>query len=307
MWKWIKRVTSGLAGLAILILLSMYLTTEPLAQHPFTDTDDFLVIAHRGGWGHWPGSTMYAFQQAHALGVDALEMDIYATKDGELVVMHDRSVDRTTNGTGMVSDFTLEEIQALDAGYTWSNDDGQTYPFRGQGIIVPTFRSVVEAFPDMRFIVEPKQSEPSIVPEFVDIIREYDAVDRTIIASFNGDTIDEVRSALPAVATFKPSDGIVFTILNMARLSGAFHPVSQAFEIPPRLGSLDIVDKRYMENIHEHNVAVHVWTINEVSEMERLIDVSVDGIITAYPERLLNLLGRLPKDRETSNNKKQIN
>ncbi|MEE2708916.1 MAG: glycerophosphodiester phosphodiesterase [Gemmatimonadota bacterium] len=280
-------------GLLVLTILVMYLTTAPMPPHPFTNTVDLLVIAHRGGRGQWPESTMYAFQKAHDLGVDVLEMDIQATSDGFLVVMHDQTVDRTTDGQGRVSDLTLAEIQQLDAGYNWTDDAGKTYPYRGQGITVPTFRSVVEAFQDTRMVVELKQTKQSIADRFLKILQEFDTVDHTLVASFTGDTINEVREVYPGIASFKPGDAMIFTALNLVRLSGAFQSTSQAFEIPAHMGGMNIVDERYIRNAHKHNVKVHVWTINDVKEMQHLIDVGVDGIMTDYPIRLMRLLGRV--------------
>ncbi len=291
-WNWLKWISAGVAGLLVITILIMYSTTTPMPPHPFTNTDDFLVIAHRGGRGQWPESTMYAFQKAHDLGVDVLEMDIQATSDGFLVVIHDQTVDRTTDGQGRVADLTLAEIQQLDAGYNWTDDAGKTYPYRGKGITVPTFRTVVEAFSDTRMVVELKRTDRSIVDRFLKIVQEFDTADHTLVASFTGDTIDEVREAYPGIASFKPVDAMVFTILNKVGLGGAFQSTSQAFEIPRRLGSMNIVDERYIRNAHEHNVKVHVWTINDVEDMQDLIDIGVDGIMTDYPARLMRLLGR---------------
>ena len=97
-----------------------------------------LVIAHQGGDGLWPGNTLFAYQNAAKLGVDVLEMDIHITKDGKLVLMHDETVDRTTDGTGEIESMTLAELKQLDAGYSWTPDEGKTFPFRGQGITMTT-------------------------------------------------------------------------------------------------------------------------------------------------------------------------
>ncbi|MBT5876051.1 MAG: glycerophosphodiester phosphodiesterase [Candidatus Latescibacteria bacterium] len=292
-WKWCKRSILGLAGAGILIIAVLAATSEPVTTHPFTDTDEFLVIAHRGGRGQWPENTMQAFRKASESGVDVLEMDIQATRDGTLIVMHDSEVNRTTNGSGRVTDLTFGELQKLDAGYWWTDDDGASYPFRGVGVTVPSFQSVLETFPDIRLIVELKQTEPSIVDRFVSAVKESGTPDQILVASFQGSTIQEVQSAYPLIGSATtPLDAFLFFLLNTLRLSGAYHASAQAFEIPPRMGQIDIVNARFIRNAHEHNMAVHVWTINEITEMQRLIDMGVDGIMTDFPDRLLTLIGR---------------
>ena len=101
-----------------------------------------LVIAHRGGKGLWPENSLFAFERASALGVDMLEMDLHLSSDGELVVIHNPTLDRTTNGDGPVAARSLAQLQALDAGYRWSADGGQSHPYRGQGVRIPTFTEV---------------------------------------------------------------------------------------------------------------------------------------------------------------------
>ena len=111
-------------------------------------------MAHRGGRQLWPENTLTAFRGAAAMGVDVLEMDVHSSSDGVLVVLHDDTIDRTTDGMGLVHDYPLTALQALDAGYQWTADEGATYPFRGQGIAIPTLAEVLEAFPDAFLNVE---------------------------------------------------------------------------------------------------------------------------------------------------------
>ena len=124
---------------AILALLA-----QPSSGPPFFAQFDQrpLVMAHQGGKGLRPENTLSAFEHAVALGVDVLEMDIHTTADGAPVVMHDETVDDTTDGTGPLLSFTSAELKELDAGYDWTPDDGQTFPYRGQGITVPTLEEV---------------------------------------------------------------------------------------------------------------------------------------------------------------------
>ena len=121
-----------------------------LPEHPFWDTPGPRVIAHRGGRGLWPENTLHAFRNAHARGADVLEMDLRRTADGEIVVLHDATVERTTDGSGPVEGLTVGALQRLDAGHRWTADAGRTFPFRGRGITVPTLREVFVALPGAR-------------------------------------------------------------------------------------------------------------------------------------------------------------
>ena len=152
--KLLKR--AGVALLALLVLAaSVYivlaLTARPVPPHPwFTARPGQhtpLVFAHQGGEGLWPSNTLFAFQKAVELGADVLDTDMHMTSDGALVLMHDQTVKRTTDSTGAIRDLTLEQIKKLDAAYRFTTDDGQTFPYRGQGISVPTLEELFEAFP----------------------------------------------------------------------------------------------------------------------------------------------------------------
>ncbi|MEZ4831342.1 MAG: glycerophosphodiester phosphodiesterase family protein [Caldilineaceae bacterium] len=135
------------------------------------------------------------------MGVDMLEMDVHASADGVLVVRHDDTVDSTTNGQGEVRTKTLAELKALDAGYRWTDDDGATFPFRGQGITIPTLEEVFAALPDMPMTIEIKQADPSITQPLCDLIRRYNKTDQVIVGSFHNHALDDFRRICPEVAT----------------------------------------------------------------------------------------------------------
>jgi glycerophosphoryl diester phosphodiesterase len=252
-----------------------------------------LVMAHRGGNGLWPENTLYAFKQAVILGVDVLEMDLHSSADGVLVVMHDRTVDRTTNGTGPVTAHTLEELKALDAGYDWSPDDGATFPYRGQGITVPTMAEVFAAFPTMPMNIEIKQTDPPLAAGFCRMIRTADMVDRVLVASFHEEALAEFRRECPEVATSAGQNEVVtMYVLSRAFLEASYSPAAEAVQVPEYRSGLRVLTPRFVNAAHRRNLQVHVWTINEVESMERMLVLGVDGIITDYPDRLMELLGR---------------
>jgi len=250
-----------------------------------------LVFAHRGGGGLFPENTLEAFRYSAQMGVDVLELDIHSTADGALVVMHDSRVDRTTNGSGKINDFTLADLKKLDAGYLFSPDGGKTFPFRGKGITIPTLQEIFDALPDKHFNVEPKQAEPSVVKPLCEMIRGRKMTDKVIVGSFRQEAIDEFRAECAEVATSAtPSEVSEFLALYKVGLGETYTPPMQVLQIPERLGALQIVSKDFVATARKLNLQVHVWTINETDDMKRLLDDGVDGIMTDYPDRLLDLL-----------------
>jgi glycerophosphoryl diester phosphodiesterase len=254
----------------------------------------FLVFAHRGGGGIYPENTLEAFRYSAEMKVDVLELDIHATSDGKLVVLHDSSVDRTTDGSGKVKEMTLAELKKLDAGYRFSTDGGQTFPFRGKNITIPTLEEIFDNFPRTTFNIEPKQAEPSIIKPFCSLLREKKKTDKVMVGSFNQTVIDEFRRECPEVATSaSPSEVSEFLVYQKSGLSGSYSPPMQALQVPEQLGGVQIVTQDFVESAHNLNLQVHVWTINETADMQRLIDLNVDGIMTDYPDKLLELKNRV--------------
>jgi glycerophosphoryl diester phosphodiesterase len=251
-----------------------------------------LVFAHRGGGGLYPENTLEAFKYSAAMGVDVLELDVHSTADGTLVVMHDSLVDRTTNGSGQVNQMTLAELKKLDAGYHFTPDDGKTFPFRGKGITVPTLQEIFDALPDKTFNVEPKQAAPSVTKPLCEILRARKMTDKVIVGSFRQTAIDEFRAQCTEVATAAtPAEVRDFLAMYKVGLGASYSPPMQVLQIPERLGSLQIVSKDFIETARKLNLKVHVWTINDAEDMQRLIEMRVDGIMTDYPDRLLDILG----------------
>ncbi len=274
------------------VLVAAALLTPPAPELAFFESDRPMVIAHQGGEGLRPSNTMIAFENAVALGVDVLEMDVHSTSDGALVLIHDDTVDRTTDGTGRVTDFTLAELQQLDAGEYWTPDDGATYPYRGQGVRIPTLEEIVTAFPQMKYNIEIKQVEPSIASSLCEALRIHDLTERALVASFHPTAMNQFRAACPEVATSMVEDEIrPFFILNTLFLGGLYRPPGSAFQVPEYSGSLHVLTPRFVRGAHGNNVAVHPWTIDDPADMARFLDMGVDGIITDRPDILIEVLG----------------
>ena len=250
-----------------------------------------LVMAHRGGAGLWPENTMYGFERAVDLGVDVLETEVHSTADNFLVLMHDSTVDRTTNGSGPISTFTLEELKTLDAGYNWSPDGGQTFPFRGSGITVPTLEELFTVLPNVRMNIDIKQEKPSLVESLCKTIRTFDMVDKVMVASFSSRVLKAFRRRCPEVTTSAGTGEVaMFFVMNLVFLGALYRPACQAFQVPEYSSGLRVLTKRFVKTAHGRNLAVHAWTINETTDMQRLLALGVDGVITDYPDRLITLL-----------------
>ncbi len=249
-------------------------------------TDEFLNIAHRGGGRLAPEETLVAYQNAVDVGADVLEMDARATMDGVIILCHDNTVDRTSDGGGVISNKTFDELRQLDAGYQFTRDGGATYPFRGQGITFPTLLEVLEAHPTMLFAIEIKEAETAA--DVVAVIEQAGVEDRVIVASFSDAAVLQVRAINPDVLTAQT----VSESLDFARLTDDdevdYRAPAWVIQAPPDLGEL-IVDEAFTQRAARLDVKVHVWTINDPGEMQDFLDIAIDGIMTDDPETLESL------------------
>jgi glycerophosphoryl diester phosphodiesterase len=290
----LKLVAGGLAAVLI-VLIVLLLTAHRAAPGSFytPDLPKVLVVAHKGGDGLWPGNTMYAFQHAVDLGVDVLETDLHQTKDGVLVFGHDDRVEMVSDGTGNIWDFAYADLKKLDAGYRWTQDNGQSFPYRGQGITYTSVEAVFQAFPHMRFYMDMKQTEPPIYAAFCQLIRQYHMENRVVAASFSHANITAFRKLCPEVTTSADqTETLTFVFLNFAYLGRLFSPEFQVFHVPVEASGITVMTPRFVSAARERNVRVEVWTINEAAEMERLIAMGVEGIISDRPDTLLKVVGR---------------
>jgi glycerophosphoryl diester phosphodiesterase len=292
-----RRVFKGILALIFLAFVgSVIVNPKAPPTDYYTGSPTPLVIAHQGGDGVWPGDTMLAFENAVQIGSDVLEMDAHITKDGRIVLMHDEEVDRTTDGTGLIEEMTLEELKQLDAAYDWSNDDGATFPYRGQGLQVPTLDEVFEKFPHMRYVIEIKLTENPIYQPLCDLIRNFNMQGRVIVGSFHDEALQNFRTACPEVATSAARDEVTrYVLLGKVFLWGFVAPDYQTIQPPwdpeESLG-ITIVTERFIRESHLKNIRVEPWTVNDPDLMKQYIAWGVDGIITDRPDLLIEILGR---------------
>ncbi len=288
----LKRILLGLIAILLLVWAGLHLAAKPAPEFPFYEGLNRrpLVIAHAGD-ELYPGDTLYALEQYAAMGVDILEMDIHQTQDGAIVLIHDDTVDDTTNGTGLVKEKTLAEIKTMDAAYHWSPDDGATFPLRGTGITIPTINEVFERFPNYKMIIEIKQREPSMGAAFCRVIRDYQMEDKVIVASFSDQAIQDFRSACPNVATSASESEVRnFVIRNFLGQAGTISPVYTALHVPESSSGIPIVNRWLLWSAKRKNIETHIWTINDPQEMQRFIDMGVDGIMTDRTDLLIELI-----------------
>lgn len=247
-----------------------------------------LLFAHRGGSLLAPENTLEAFRASvDVWGADILEMDVHLTRDGELVVIHDPSVDRTTEGRGRVSDLTWGEVRELDAGFHFL--DLQGHPsFRGRGVKIPRFSDLLDALPGIRMNVDAK--DRAAAPELVKLLKRRGEEHRVLLAASEGEW---VRSGFlgyrgPTSATRRQIQ--LFYLLHRLPGGGPYTPRTDALQIPFIWEGRQVTTPRLIREAHRRNIPVHVWTIDDRETMEILLDWGVDGIQTDRPDILARVL-----------------
>ncbi len=280
-----------------------------------------LNIAHQGGEDEAPSNTMYALDRAMRLGSDMLELDVNTSSDGELMVMHDGTVDRTTNGTGSVEDMTAAEIQALDAGHYLVPGEGAVqgrpdadYPFRGvrlgtkdppsgfkpRDFRIPTLGEVLATYPDVPTNIEIKGGSTEDVAAYVRnaealaaFLNDLGREEGIVVASFNDAALARFHELAPQI-DMAPATGAVaaYKFGEVAPPEG-----TKVFQVPVSFSGIPITDQAFVDRVHTDGFAIHVWTINDEPTMNQLLGWGVDGIMTAEPARLEKVLCRAETPR----------
>jgi glycerophosphoryl diester phosphodiesterase len=240
------------------------------------------LFGHRGAAGVAPENTLPSFRRAQADAVDVFELDVHATRDGEVVVLHDPTLERTTDGDGPVSALTFAEIERLDAGYRFTPDGGASFPFRGKGVRVPRLASLIAEFPDVPLNVEIKSRGDAIVAAVVAMVRAARAP--IVLAAEHDDIMQAIRAAAPDIPTSCATGEVAAFVgaLQDGR-TPALPAGAVALQIPPTFGDVVLVDAASVAAAHALGAEVHVWTINDPAEARRLLALGCDGIITDVP------------------------
>ena len=265
-------------------------------MHEHLNTDFFSpalprVFGHRGAAGAHPENTLESFRAAVASGVPYLEFDIHMTRDGEVVVAHDAHLKRACGLERTIPEMTYAELATADAGRMFTLD-GATFPFRDKGIRVPRLAEVLAAFPKMRMIVEVKQIAPSVVAPMLELVGRAGMRRSVLVASEHQEPLDEIRKLAPEIPTnFSYLESGLF-IQAMGTREASYRPPADAVQISHFYEKWELVTRQSVEFAHSLGIEMHVWTVNEESEMSELLDMGVDGLITDYPERALEVVSR---------------
>ena len=215
---------------------------------------------------------------------------MHASADGVVVVIHDETLERTTDGSGPVRSLPLAALERLDAGHRFRAADG-TYPCRGRGLRIPTLAALLEAFPDVPLNIEIKQEEPPIERAVLATLDRFGARERTLLAAEEGTIMARIRAAAPDVLTgFSAPDVADFLLrLHAGELAG-YRPPGIALQVPPAFRDTPIITAESVAAAHRLGLEVHAWTINDEAEMNALLDLGVDGIMTDFPARAVEVL-----------------
>ncbi len=273
---------------SLVALLVIYLAMAMIAPARIENKNVFeknsFRIAHRCGAKNFPENTLFACKKIVENNLsDFLEMDVHLTKDNVLVVIHDDDVENTTNSKGAVKDFTYSEIQKLDAGYKFTEDGGKTFPYRNMGIKIDKLDNFFEALPNSKYYIEVKVNSIEGAKALAGIVKKFHMEDKVVVGSFEQNVKDELARLLPDSALFGSKDEIMkWVILQKLNLTGLASFPSHTLAIPPKRSILNI-GKSFMKSARNQNIKVHVWTINEEAEMQRLLEIGVDGIMTDDP------------------------
>jgi len=224
------------------------------------------LFGHRGASGVLPENTIPAFELALEGGATHLETDVHMTRDGEVVVLHDTTVDRTTKGTGEVRGMTFAEAKALG---------------------IPALREVLERFPHVPLNIEVKQAEPPMLDAFLDVLDRFGARPDVLVAAEDDAIMWSLRARDAGVLTgFSTSEVLRFVFEGS---TPEYRPPGFALQIPETYEGMTVVTKDFVDRARRLGVEVHVWTVNDVEQAKRLLALSVDGIMSDVPGELAGL------------------
>ncbi len=232
-----------------------------------------MAIAHRGGAAEAPENTMAAFAAAVTLGYRYVETDVHATRDGVLVAFHDEGMQRLSGHPGSIADLTWRDLDTVRV---------------GGGQAIPRFEDLLEAWPEIRIAVDPKHDRATAL--LIGALLRANAIDRVCVGSFSGRRLASARRlGGPRLCTGLGPGEIVRLQAAAAGLPGRIRAGACA-QVPPAVMGVPVVHQRFVDAAHAQGLAVHVWTIDDAGEMNRLLDIGVDGIMTDRPTVLRDVL-----------------
>jgi len=236
-----------------------------------------IVYAHRGGAKLRPENTLAAFDHGLAMGADGLEFDVHLSRDGVVVVHHDKTLDRTTNGSGPLAAKTADELGRLDAGFHF---DG----FRGKAGGVPRLDEVLARYPSIPIIIELKLNEPELAHRVIDAVRAAGAVERVALGSFGTRVLRAARAYEPRIRTGSSQEETRLALYRSWVRWPVRRPAYQEYQVPETSGSTRVVSERFVRDAHRAGLQVKVWTVDEEADLRRLLGWGVDAVISDRPD-----------------------
>lgn len=295
-----KKMNIGLAvaasGAAIWAGSKIASKPLPRPEKKYFEGEKPRIFAHRGGADLAPESSMAAFKHAAELGVHGFEIDVRLTKDEQLVVFHDRFIDRTTDGAGRIADYTLEELKKFDLGYHYRDMQG-SQSYRGKGEKIVALKELFEAFPDHYINLDMKEDpdtyEGSLMPSKVwRLIEKLGVEDRVLVTSFYDEQIDRFSLYAQdrvAIGAGETEARKAFSLFKSG-FGHLYHPRADALQIPTKYGVIPLDSQAFIEFLTSLNIHVEYWTVNDVETMDRLLRFGAHGIITDRPDIALQLI-----------------
>lgn len=237
-----------------------------------------LNIAHRGFSGSYPENTMLAFKKAVEAGCDGIETDLHMTKDGVIVLCHDETIDRTTNGNGFIHEYTYKELCEFDAGIKYGAQFcGEKVPSIDEFLDYVKLKDIIVNFELKNNIIIYKELEKKVI----DKIYEFNIEKNVILSSFNHYSMIRVKEIDSSIKTGLLYEATIYKVHEYAKLVGAdaLHPFYAA-----------IMNENTIQDIKKKKIMINAYTVNEEKHMKKLIDLGIDGIITNYPDKLKKIL-----------------
>jgi glycerophosphoryl diester phosphodiesterase len=258
-------------------------------HHLYEDTSRPLVLAHQGASLEAPCNTIPAFDLAVQVHADVLETDIHWTKDHEIVISHDETVDRLSDGHGYIRNLSLRELRRLDFGYRFSADGGKTFPFRGKEVKIPTLEEILLRYPGIRINMDIKPGSDERISSMIRIIDTCRALKRVGLASFHHSALAKVREICPDISTSaSPREVAYFLGLSWTPLRPKLP--FDTLQVPVRECGIRVITPRFIAKARKLKIPVHVWTIDNTDEIKRLVRMGVAGIVTNRPREAVKVL-----------------
>ncbi|MGA9290455.1 MAG: glycerophosphodiester phosphodiesterase [Anaerobacillus sp.] len=292
-----RRFKMALLSMSLLLLGSLLSTGAAFAgenkKTPGMNPNKLLNVAHRGASGFAPEHTIASYKLGEEMKGNYIEIDLQMTKDGKLIAMHDESVDRTTNGTGLVKNYTLQQLKELDAG-SWFNEKNPNKANPAyEGMKVPTLEEVIQTFgKDARYYIETKSPDvyPGMEEELLRILEKYNLTgvnersSNVLIQSFSQESllkIHELNPNLPLIQLISYKEPAAISEEELQRLNDYAVGVGM---------SSSKIDENYVQQVRNAGLLIHPYTVNEKEDMERLLNWGVTGMFTNYPDRLNDVI-----------------